>query len=175
MRCFKYYFVFLSLLSPNCYSVSAAEWANINFPIEIGAGLLEVKSKLRIYREPELVKPRPLGPSKAYYFSDKGVYMFFDDADKLKSVRFFDGYIGKLGHIKIGNTKERVIQIHGNPDKTMLGSIARSHQKMIDKMKEGEIMKLSPDRTNALIYYTDSGFYRFDINPRTNKVESMFK
>jgi len=145
----------LIFVSSICHAVSPAEWAGIEFPINIGATLPYVKTKLRIYEPPREETQRYEGDRvSSYEFKEYGVGIDFDVNQQVTSIWLSKGYNGKLGLIKIGDNLNKVLQIHGKPTKTMTGYFTQVNADKIAKLKKDEVIKLSNEHTKETLIYS---------------------
>lgn len=148
----------LTFASNICQAVSPAEWAGVEFPINIGASIAHVKTKLRIHKAPEERTQRYEGDRvSAYEFKEYGLGINFDASNQVTDVWLFKGYSGKLGLIKIGDSLNKVLQTHGKPTKTMAGYFTQTNADKIEKLKKDEVIKLNPEHTKAYIYKLGGG------------------
>ncbi len=162
-------------LSQNKNEENLLDFSKIN----INDPLSKIKKELDLCEDPRPISWLiPLGPSTAYYFDDQGVYLFFDKKENVKSIKFFEGYTGTSKSIRIGDSLEKIIKIHGEPHREIRGSrISDTGKKWMYGSGAPKVIRGSDSHEKFLmgyLYYEGDYFYRFDINPQTNKVQEMY-
>jgi hypothetical protein len=187
-----------------CFSWTGAAWAATadseflqNCPIKKGDPLSKVKEFYRISAEPQMAdKPTPGGSYSSYHFTEYGVYVFFDAARNVQTLRFDRPFAGKIDGVAIGATKEEVVRLKGEPVKEFQGlpdmsvfqERKKRQQSLIENLPDPAPKELvrkayaEIDAINALpfVYETawifkssDRGFLRYDFGAFSSKVETI--
>jgi len=100
--------------------------ANENFlvscPINAGDSLSKVKKFFQITEEPKQAERPILGGFRySYHFPAYGIYIFFDSAKLVQTLRFDSPFVGKIEGISIGDSKEKILRLKGEPVKRFDG------------------------------------------------------
>lgn len=94
----------------------------VSCPISAGDSIAKVKEFFQISEDPKrLEQPTPGGTYYSYRFPAYGIYIFFDDAKLVKSLRFDPPFAGKIDGVSIGDTREQVLSLKGEPTKRFEG------------------------------------------------------
>jgi hypothetical protein len=147
----------------------------------------KVKQFYGLASEPRrLEKPIPGGTTFDYHPTQYGVWIFFDNALVVSSVRFDAPFRGKIGGIAIGDDVDRVLSIKGEPARKFQGfadavASERRQQKVLDvinalpdpspKVQVAtaveqiiNLVKAPPELTTAWVYNPEKpGSIRYDI------------
>jgi len=74
------------------------------------------------YEEPSKLRGRFLaGFRYSYHFPAYGIYIFFDSAKLVQTLRFDSPFVGKIEGISIGDSKEKILRLKGEPVKRFDG------------------------------------------------------
>lgn len=119
--------------------------------IKRGDALSLVKEKLDLISPPDRL-PDPDKLIYFYHLSELGFWVFFDESEVVYSIRFEYPYTYAIDGIYIGDTKERVSEVLGNPERYLP----------------------VPDGKNHWVYYHPQ-MIRIDFNSETNRVERVFR
>ena len=119
--------------------------------ISRGDSIDAVRELLQLAEPPEPI-PDPERAGSFYHLDELGFWVFFDKDSLVYSIRFESPYEHEVEGIRIGSTREEVMQIHGKAQRKLP----------------------IPDSTERWIYDRPR-FLRIDFNPQTNLVEKIFR
>jgi hypothetical protein len=167
-------------------------------PIRTGDPVEAVKQHFRLDAEPfKYPKPTPGGAAYHYQLADRGVWIFFDNALRVTNMRFNAPFAGKVGDVAVGDSKEAVRRVHGEPNSIMsqgmvdtraFESRQRRKQQLIDGLPDpaprSEVMRAFEQMKRidaepfpyltAWIYYPRTpDFVRFDFGA-DDRVQIVF-
>lgn len=168
-----------------------------NCPLKKGDPLLRVKEFYRISAEPKLLEKLPPGVTGYFYhFPEYGVYIYFNGNKNIIAMQFGRPFSGKIERISVGDAKEYVASIHGEPVKKAQGLLdvdlieSRKKRKLEiveslpDPSPKDQIRKafLAIDEVNSLpvtfstawVFKSREGAnIRYDIGSTSNKVQTI--
>ena len=91
-------------------------------PIKAGDSVEQVKEFFKITEDPtHSASLAPGGPSYTYHFPAYGIYIFFDDAKLVRTLRFEPPFTGKVEGVSIGDSKDQILKLKGEPTKRFRG------------------------------------------------------
>lgn len=190
------FFVILALTY--CMEASASDKFLVSCPINIGDSVVKVKEYFQITEEPASAdKAFPLAPNYTYHFSAYGIYIFFDSSKRVTRLRFEPPFAGTIDGVSVGDSKEKVLSLKGEPAKRFEGmpdtTTAESRKKLktevIDNLpdpvpkelvrraisKIAEIDSQALLRMEAWLYKSsERRLLRYDFSPLSNKVGIIF-
>ena len=166
-------------------------------PINIGDSVAKVKEYFQIAEEPKPAD-RVGAPEYTYHFPAYGIYIFFDVAKRVKTLRFESPFSGAIDGISVGNSKERVLKLKGEPTKRMEGMPDKTVSLESRLKLKADIIENLPDsvpkelvrrtltqmadidrltflRMEAWLYKSsERGLLRYDFSPLSTNVEIIF-
>jgi hypothetical protein len=118
-----------------------------NCPLKKGDPLSKVKEFYRVGYDPEKSeRPPPGGTSYTYHFSEYGVWIFLSSSQQVQTLRFDKPFAAKIDGVAVGDTKEMVITLKGEPLRKFQGlpdlEVSENRKKRI-----AEIIENLPDRS----------------------------
>lgn len=125
--------------------------AHPSLDLQKGDTVEAVQHKLGLTHAPT-PSPDTDPPANHYHLADVGVWVFFNEHNKVYSIRFDAPFAHAIEGVKIGDTKDAVVAARGQPDRQMQ----------------------MPDRKARWIWDRPR-FLRVDFDPKTNVVEKVFR
>jgi hypothetical protein len=178
--------------------VGAASKFHVQCPLRKGDPVTKVKEFYGIAFAPKkLDKPWPSGTAFLYHFREYGVWVFFDSNLRIQSLRFDAPFGGKIGGIAIGDTKDQVRRVKGEPMRRFDGTLdaealaTRKRRKLdildglpdpapkeqvLRAFKEIAGLDASPiPRATAWVFNPGSpSFVRYDFGSLSGRVQTIF-
>jgi hypothetical protein len=166
-------------------------------PLKKGDPLSRVKEFYRVSNDPEKHPPAPGKTQYVYHFVECGVWVFFDNALLVQTLRFDRPFSGKIEGVSVGNTKEELVKLKGEPlkkfrgipDAEQLDDKKKLAAEIIDRLPDPapkrlvrnafadvEALHALPISWNEAWTYTgaDRGLLRYDIGSLRGKVQTIF-
>ena len=134
-------------------------------------------------------------PGSYYRFTDIGVRVFFDPQGVVDTVRYDAPFSGSLDGISIGVKRDAMIASKGQPDREFEGMLSMDKNELDEKIQG--IVNSTPEpiskddlrsvlaqidalkkkyatvRNRAYVYRGDNRFVRYDVNPVTDRVQTI--
>lgn len=108
--------VFLGLFSGLAISQTAQI---VGLPVKLGDPVETVKSALQTSLDPDESSSATYTNSKALRLKTKGIWVFFDRENRVRSIRLDAPFSGNVGGIKIGESLALLEKTLGKPAKVM--------------------------------------------------------
>lgn len=152
---------FITALSLTFYMEANANDGSLVFcPVSRGDSVARVKEVLQIAED-----PKPLAfpsPESKYSYQLSGVHIFFDSAMLVSTLQFNWPFAGMIDEISIGDSKETVLRLKGEPAKRIRGWPDDTFR----KRRKAEIVENLPDPSpKALIRKAFSQIAEIDRLP----------
>jgi hypothetical protein len=118
----------------------------------MGESASEVREKLGLTHDPQPYVPDADEPPDGFVYelTDRGLLIFFDDDQQVRTLSFIKPYAGQVDGIAVGDSSERLRELKGDPD------------------------RIWPGETTVAWLYDEDDFIRFDIDERSSKVVAIF-
>ncbi|MBA5689807.1 hypothetical protein [Rugamonas apoptosis] len=191
-------FVYILFLTAGFSPVASAEVDYFrNCPIKKGDSILTVKEHYKINYEPQMYeKATPGGTYYNYHLTEYGIYIFLDASKNVLSLRFDAPFSGKIDGVSVGDTKENVVKLKGEPLKQFEGlpdtEVIEGRKKralliienLPDPASKDQVRKAFseieairalplPFETAWMFKGNERGFLRYDFGSISSKVESI--
>jgi hypothetical protein len=159
-------FILLALIASVSSTLGIASGENDplkNCPLKKGDPLSKVKEFYRVSYDPQESGPRVPGSFYyAYDFPKYGVSVFFDNLLQVLTLRFDRPFSGKIDGISIGDTKEQVVKLKGEP---------------LRKFQSPDFKKAQENKRTSLnevwVYESESEFFRCEFGSSSNKLQTI--
>lgn len=166
-------------------------------PINIGDSVAKVKEYFQTAEEPKQAE-RAGAPEYTYHFPAYGIYIFFDAAKRVKTLRFESPFSGTIDGIAVGDSKEKVLNLKGEPSRRVEGMPDKTLSLEARQKLKADIIENLPDpvpkelfrrtltqmadvdrlgfrRMEAWLYKSsERGLLRYDFSQLSMKVEIIF-
>jgi len=87
-------------------------------PFSIGNTVADVQEFYNIDEAPEKLWA-PKGPASQYRFREYGVWIFFNEFQRIEGLRFNEPYKGSVRGLQVGDSISKSKRVHGEPDLTL--------------------------------------------------------
>jgi hypothetical protein len=102
-----------------CLGLAMAAGAQEACPTREGDTVDAVRKQFGLSADPvKLPRATPGGAASQYTLVERGIVVQFDGGGRVSSMRFHRPYVGKLGGVAIGDSKDTVRRLRGEPQST---------------------------------------------------------
>jgi Protein of unknown function (DUF2845) len=140
-----------------------------NCPLKNGDTLSKVKEFYHVNYDPQESGPRvPGGTYYAYHFPKYGVYVFFDNFLQVQTLRFDQPFSGKIGGVSVGDPKEQVVKLKGEP-------VSKSRSldfEVLERAQKGQ--RISENNEEWTYKQNEREFVVYNFGSSSGKVQTIF-
>jgi hypothetical protein len=182
-----------------CLGVAVAAGAQEACQTREGDTVEAVRKQYGLGADPaKMARTTPGGTASQYALVERGIWIFFDAGGRVASMRFNRPYAGKVGGVAVGDSKDTVRRLRGEPQNTMAQGVPdmldledRRNRKQAlldalpDPVAKAEVQRVFADmgRIDALPIRYLSGwlykpggpdFVRYDFGSPNDTVQVIF-
>jgi hypothetical protein len=114
----------------------------------------------------KMARTTPGGTASQYALVERGIWIFFDAGGRVASMRFNRPFAGKVGGIAVGDSKDTVRRLRGEPQSTMAQGMPDLLEIEDRKNRKQALLDALPDpvaKAEVLRAFADMG--RIDAQP----------